>query len=90
MIIDGAVIREQGQVFGIIIVKQHILSYNSTANETRTGLQSKFAEFQGMPLVLACQDGSGTFSYNGRPDIVKFLASISPSRIPWKRYIYNG
>jgi len=80
MTIDGAVVREQGQEFGIVIVKSSAMS---SAAETRATFQGLFP---GLPLILACQDSSGVFSYQGRRDIVDFLASIDASRIPWKRY----
>ena len=42
--------------------------------------------FRGLPLVLAAQNHRGRFTYYGHSDITKFLASIDPSRIPWKEY----
>ena len=88
MTIDGAIIREQGVTFGIIIVKSHVLSCDTTAREVRDSFQASLAEFSGLPVILAAQDSRGVFSYWGRPDIVDFLASISASRIPWERYTY--
>lgn len=89
MQIDGAIIKEQGVVFGIIVVKQSAISTNEHARETATAFQSRLAEFSGIPLVLAAQDSRGRFEYWGRPDIVDFLASIKASRIPWKTYTYS-
>ena len=80
---EGAVIKEQGQVFGIVIVKPYVIQNQAESTQMRNFGISAFGN---MPIVLACQNGQGRFTYNGRPDIVKFLASISPSRIPWKRY----
>lgn len=88
MTIDGAIIKEQGVTFGIIVVKKHILSSDSTARETRENFQSSLAEFSDIPLILAAQDSRGVFEYWGKPDIVDFLASISANRIPWKTYTY--
>jgi hypothetical protein len=51
----------------------------------RVALRS-IRDFQGLPIVLASQDSRGVFEYQGRRDIVDFLASIDPSRIPWKHY----
>lgn len=89
MTIDGAIVREQGQVFGVVIVKPAAVSDARTAAETRAAFQSRLAEFHGLPLILACQDSHGVFSYQGRRDIVRFLASIDSSRIPWRRYTYS-
>lgn len=86
MTIDGAIIREQGQTFGIIVVKRSAISTPSEAARTRASFKSRIRDFQGIPLVLAAQDSRGVFTYQGRDDIVRFLASIDAARIPWKRY----
>ena len=83
MTIHGAVVKEQGVTFAIVVVKQSATSSNSEANATRASFQGLFP---GLPLVLASQDSRGIFEYQGRRDIVNFLASISASRIPWKKY----
>jgi hypothetical protein len=88
MTIDGAIIREQGITFGIIIVKQSVISSDSSARESRANFQRLLADFSDIPLILAAQDSRGVFEYWGRPDIVDFLASIEASRIPWKTYTY--
>ena len=81
--IEGAVIKEQGVTFAIVVVKQHVLQ-NSTDRENA---QRSFSTvFPGMPIILMSQDSSGTPKYYGRKDIVGFLANTDPSRIPWKRY----
>lgn len=83
MQIDGAVVKEQGVTFAIVMVKKTAMQNAQDAAETRAAFQGIFP---GMPIVLASQDSRGVFEYHGRPDIVKFLASIAPSRIPWRRY----
>ena len=83
MTIEGAVIREQGVTFAIVIVKKYIVDSSSSAQEA---IVSFSGVFPGMPVVLMAQDSRGTPTYYGRPDIVRFLANISMSRIPWKRY----
>lgn len=80
---DGAVIKEQGVTFAIVVVKNHVLSIQSTREQTR---QSFSQHFPGMPIILMAQDSRGIPKYHGRQDIVKFLANVHPSRIPWKRY----
>lgn len=83
MTVNGAVIREQGVTFSIVLVNQS--GMNDPA-ETRAAFQGLFP---GLPLVLAHQTGFGGFEYQGRRDLVDFLASIDPSRIPWKRYTFS-
>ncbi|AFY61070.1 hypothetical protein [Synechococcus sp. PCC 6312] len=85
MQIDGAIVKEQGVTFAIVIVKPHAIQTQSSANDMRQSL-SGIADFQGLPMILASQDTHGRFTYQGRHDIVDFLASIDASRIPWKRY----
>lgn len=75
-------------MFGIIIVKPSAIADSQTAAETREGLQAALADFRGMPLILAAQDSRGVFSYQGRRDIVAFLASIHAAQIRWQRYTY--
>ncbi|MBA3972258.1 MAG: hypothetical protein H0X46_08965 [Bacteroidetes bacterium] len=82
---DGALIKEQGISFAIVVVKPTLLS-STQREETRMSF-SKY--FPGVPIVLMVQDGRGTPTYHGRQDIVKFLANINPSRIPFKRYTAN-
>ena len=86
MTIDGAIVKEQGITFGIIVVKQSAISSDTAATDTRRAFQTQIRDFQGIPLILATQDSRGVFTYQGRRDIVDFLASISASRIPWKTY----
>lgn len=83
---EGAVIREQGVTFAVVVVKNHVLNSAHEANQT---IASFRPVFPGMPVVLMAQDVSGRPTYYGRPDISKFLSNISPSRIPWKRYTLN-
>jgi len=87
MQIDGAVIKEQGVTFAVVVVKPHVIRNQSTADEARAGFQKLFP---GMPIVLMAQDSRGIPTYQGRKDIVEFLASVHPSRIPWKRYSLSG
>ncbi|WDG89304.1 hypothetical protein PUP49_18535 [Pseudomonas chlororaphis] len=82
---EGALIREQGQTFAVVIVKHHHTSSTSAANAAREAFQP---HFPGVPVVLASQDARGTFRYHGRPDLAKFLAGLHPSQIPWKKYNY--
>ena len=83
MRLHGAVIREQGVTFAIIIVKKYVVDSRFRANETIESLQS---EFQNIPIVLMAQDHRDTPTYYGRYDIVNFLKNISIRRIPWKIY----
>ena len=86
MKIQGAVIKEQGATFAVVIVKQSAMQ-TATGSEEQQSAARRY--FPGMPIVLASQDSHGTFQYWGRNDLVKFLASISADRIPWKEYTFS-
>lgn len=87
MEIQGARIREQGQTFQIVIVKRNVVDNSIEARRAVQYYQNQY--FQDVPVVLMGQDIRGKPKYAGRPDIVRFLASISPNRIPWKRYFFS-
>ncbi len=83
---EGAVIREQGVTFAIIIVKRHLLDNNREANEV---IDSFRPAFPGVPIILMGQDTAGRPTYYGRPDIARFLSRIPMRAIAWKQYTFN-
>ncbi len=83
MRIQGAVIKEQGVTFAVVIVKQHVLSISSEANEAISSFQPLFP---GIPLVLMAQDSRGIPTYYGRRDIAAFMANVPLSSIPRREY----
>ncbi len=80
---EGAVIREQGVTFAIVIVKKYVVD---NVIEARKTIRSFMPVFPGVPIVLMGQDSAGGATFFGRRDITNFLANISLNRIPWKRY----
>ena len=86
MKIQGAEIREQGVEFAIVVVKKWVVDSRLEANRA---IEAFSPFFPGLPLVLAAQDHRCQFIYYGRDDISRFLASIHPSRIPWKEYTFS-
>lgn len=86
MQIEGAVIKEQGLTFAIVIVQRHVLQSQFEGNRA---IASFRALFPGMPVVLMAQDSRGIPTYYGRNDIVRFLASVPMEAIPWKRYTFS-
>lgn len=86
MKIHGAVVKEQGVKFAIVIVKPSAMQTTHDSDKARAAFQ-RF--FPGLPLVLASQDSRGMFEYQGRKDLAAFLASIDASRIPWKEYTFS-
>lgn len=82
MTIDGAKLTEQGVTFAIAVVKPYVLTSSDRENVRRSFIPI----FGNIPIILMAQNSKGIPTYHGRPDIVKFLANIHPSRIPFKRY----
>ncbi len=79
---DGAKITEQGVTFAIAVVKPYILT-----SPSKEKVRASFIPFFGnIPIILMAQNSKGIPTYDGRKDIVHFLAKIHPSRIPWKHY----
>ncbi len=80
---EGAKITEQGVTFGIVIVKPHVLRSSQEQISARAlGAQA----FGLIPIILMAQDGRGVPTYQGRPDIVRFLSNVFVHQIPWQRY----
>jgi len=81
---QGAVIKEQGITFAVVVVKKHILDSAIRSSEAIRAFQR---HFPGLSITLMAQDSRGVPSYRGeRSDIVKFLASVPFRAIPWKEY----
>jgi hypothetical protein len=83
MTFEGAVIKEQGVTFAVVIVKQHVVQNSFTANETIAAFQPAFP---GLPVVLMAQDSRGVPTYFGRQDIARFMAKVPLQAVPWRRY----
>jgi hypothetical protein len=84
---DGAKVTEQGVTFGIVIVKPHVLN----SSQEQVGVRALGTQaFGPIPIVLMAQDSRGVPTYNGRPDIVRFLSNIFVEQIPWQHYSLSG
>ena len=60
---EGAIVREQGIVFAIVVVKRHILDNNAEATRVAHSFQPAFP---GLPVVLMAQNHRGAATYFGR------------------------
>jgi len=80
---QGAVINEQNVTFAVVIVKKSVIDSRIEANRA---IQSLRPLFPGITVVLMAQDGRGTPTYYGRPDISRFLANVPLHAIPFTRY----
>lgn len=86
MRIQGAVIKEQGCTFAIVVVKQHVVNNSFEANKTIRAFQGTFGH---VPIVLMAQDAFGRATYYGRRDIVDFMSTVPPEHVPWREYYIN-
>ncbi|MBC8136638.1 MAG: hypothetical protein H8F28_12180 [Fibrella sp.] len=84
MTFEGAVVKEQGITFAIVIVKPHVVQSPFEATRFINGFGAR--AFPGMPVVLMAQNYRGVPTYYGRRDIVNFLANTVVAAIPWRQY----
>lgn len=83
---QGALVKEQGVTFGIVVVKPHVLSNSSEANSMRGfGMRT----FGPVPIILMAQNARGVPTYSGRRDIVNYLVRVPMQAIPWREYTLN-
>lgn len=83
MQIEGALIREQGVEFAVVVVKKHVVDNTFAAQDAICALQPAFP---GLPIILMAQDARGVPTYFGRKDIARFMANVPVHAIPWKRF----
>jgi hypothetical protein len=81
---QGAVIKEQGITFAVVIVKSQILNNHSEANQLIGSFQQSV--FGSIPVVLMAQNSRGVPTYYGRRDIANFLSQVPLQAIPWQEY----
>ncbi len=86
MKLQGALVKEQGVTFAVVVVKRHVLSDKAECERLRRAIAPAFG---GVPTILMAQDGRGVPTYHGRSDIVRFLANVPLETIPWKEYTLN-
>ena len=85
MMMQAAVVKEQGITFAVVAVRQEVTNYTYRAVRMRQELQRVF---KNMPIILMSMDSNGQPHYYGRRDIVNFLKSIKVSQIPWRQFTF--
>ena len=85
MMMQAAVVIEQGVTFAVVSVRQEVTNYTYRAIRMRQELQKVF---KNMPIILMSMDSNGQPHYYGRRDIVNFLKSIKVSQIPWRQFTF--
>lgn len=85
MRVQGAVIREQGQTFAVVVVQPHVLQNQVEAAQ----MIRSFVPVFGVPVVLMAQNNRGAPTYYGRRDIARFMSSVPLHAVPWREYTIN-
>lgn len=85
MQITGAVLREQGVSFAVVIVKPQVVQ-NSV--EAMSAIASFTPVFR-VPVLLMAQDAGGRPTYFGRNDLARFMSRVPLSAVPWRKYTIN-
>ena len=80
---QGAVIKERGVTFAIVVVRESVID---DKEKTKAAMAQFQPMFPGVPVVLMAQNSLGTPIYVGRQDLVSFLQGVPLKAIPWKKY----
>jgi hypothetical protein len=86
MKIQGAVVREQGVTFAVVVVKRYVVDNRAEADQA---IQSFSLLFPGLPVVLMAQDARGVPTYYGRDDIARFMSNVPLHAVRWKEFSFN-
>ncbi|TNE63227.1 MAG: hypothetical protein EP335_10170 [Alphaproteobacteria bacterium] len=81
--VRAALTREQGITFVVVAVKDHVVLNSSLSDQM---IQAAISSF-GCGLVVLMGERNRRLQGNRR-DVVNFVASIHPSRLPWKDYSF--
>lgn len=85
--IEGAIVNDQGVKYAIVVVKHDVVQH---IGENEEAINAYRHIFPGMPIILLGKDWQGKSTYYGPKEIVNFLATVDPNRIPWRRYIISN
>lgn len=83
---DDAVIKEPCVTFAIVIVKEHVIQNNLEADKIRSRLAPFFPD---IPIILMAQDSRGIPIYQGREDLVHYLAHVDAKCTPCNSHILS-
>lgn len=86
MTVEAALFREQGVNVAVVAVKNHVID---NLSERARAHRAFGVAFPGYLVVLMGLDHSGRARYFGRPDVTRFLSSVSFRALPFKRYHLN-
>ena len=81
--VNAALIREQGVAFAVVAAKQHVQHDSNLREQLRSSFSRSLG---GVPVVVMTQGTGGRPTFNGRRDLVRFLAQRPVSALPWRRF----
>ena len=76
-----ALVCERGVRFAVVAVQPSVIS--GVKREREEAVRAFSAEL-GVPAVLMAQGSRGLPIYDGRPDLVEFLADMRAEQLPWR------
>jgi hypothetical protein len=85
MNVVGSVMEEQGVSFAVIQVHAYTIE---TQSEAQDAIQAYGKLFPGLPVVLMAIASGRPPMYWGREDLAKFMATVPPTRVPWRIYSF--
>lgn len=77
-----ALVREQGQDFAVVVVKDHVVRSPNERQQTIAWAEQEF----GVRAVLMGEHGSTW----GDRDIVRWLENVPVEALPWREYTVNN
>lgn len=80
---QGAVLKERGITFAVVVVKPHVIE---NGFEAETNARSLRKIFPGIPVALMARDFDARPSYYGPEEIVAILKHMPFNAIPWREY----
>jgi hypothetical protein len=78
-----ALVCERGVTFAVVVVRPSVIS--GVKRERDEAVHAFSAEF-GVPAVLMAQGSRGVPIYDGRADLVAFLAEVCAEQLPWREF----
>ena len=75
---EVALVREQGQEFAVLAVRNHVLASPTDREEMMNFGEAQF----GVPTALVGENGR----LWGPPDIVRWLESVFIEQLPWRDF----
>ncbi|MBN8294791.1 hypothetical protein JI664_22665 [Rhodobacter sp. NTK016B] len=79
--IEAALVREQGVVFAVVVVKNHVVTSEQQSSEM-ISVCARALQCQNIVLM-----GESNRRLRGnRSDVVRFVANLDPRRLPWRKW----